>query len=325
MPLRSAILLLYLFNFLQIPALLYRPLATNQKDIGNLIRRNIHNKEYVHMTLSTDDERGSSSVSRRDVLAAGLLAASALPALVMNPQEAEASGLLLSPPRILLNRYFLARAGQSYPDAQQRLQSHPIGKLNMGNGLTEFGFVQAELEAEKLKELGAGEDGPGVIIYHDISMRCLETANILCDRLEIGRERVVPEYAFLEPRGMGLWEGGNSTVILPALYRADATNSRWRPPANDDGTPNESVQDVLVRVRQLMSKLETQFSGEDIILLAPDSDVLSVLQAWALGEEFYAKHSKFFFRAGEVRPLLLSDKTATRYELPFAKIPTAAA
>jgi hypothetical protein len=28
---------------------------------------------------------------------------------------------------------------------------------------------------------------------------------------------------------------GNVTVILPALYRADAQNSLWRPPANDDG------------------------------------------------------------------------------------------
>jgi hypothetical protein len=36
----------------------------------------------------------------------------------------------------------------------------------------------------------AGQDGPGVIIYHDISMRCLETANVLCDRMGIGRERV---------------------------------------------------------------------------------------------------------------------------------------
>jgi hypothetical protein len=47
--------------------------------------------------------------------------------------------------------------------------------------------------------------------------------------------QVVPEYAFLEPRGMGLWESGNVTVVLPALYRADAQDPTWRPPSNDDG------------------------------------------------------------------------------------------
>ena len=77
---------------------------------------------------------------------------------------------------------------------------------------------------------------------------------------------------------MGAWESGDVTRILPALYKADASNTSWRPPASDDGTPHESVQDVLVRVRQLMSKLETQYSGEDIVILAPDSDCLSILQ-----------------------------------------------
>jgi hypothetical protein len=58
------------------------------------------------------------------------------------------------------------------------------------------------------------QDGPGVIIWHDISSRALETANVLCEQLGIGRERVIPEYAFLEPRGMGLWESGESHLII---------------------------------------------------------------------------------------------------------------
>lgn len=46
-----------------------------------------------------------------------------------------------------------------------------------------------------------------------------------------------------------------------------------------DGTPNESVADVLVRMRQLLSVTETQYSGANIVVVSPDSDNLSVLQA----------------------------------------------
>lgn len=50
-----------------------------------------------------------------------------------------------------------------------------------------------------------------------------------------------------------------------------------------DGTPNESVADVLVRARQVLSITETQYDEEFIIFIAPDSNVLSVLQAALLG------------------------------------------
>lgn len=53
----------------------------------------------------------------------------------------------------------------------------------------------------------------------------------------------------------------------------------------DDGTPNESVQDVFVRVTQLMSILETQYAGNTVVIVSPDSDNLSVLQAGMVGLE----------------------------------------
>lgn len=42
---------------------------------------------------------------------------------------------------------------------------------------------------------------------------------------------------------------------------------------------------------QLMSKLETQYQGEDVVIVGADSDCLSVLQSFVLGEEL-GKHSK---------------------------------
>ena len=49
----------------------------------------------------------------------------------------------------------------------------------------------------------------------------------------------------------------NAGSILSALHAA----AEWRPPRGTDGTPNESVSDVLVRVRQVMSITETQVSS----------------------------------------------------------------
>lgn len=42
---------------------------------------------------------------------------------------------------------------------------------------------------------------------------------------------------------------------------------------------------------KLLSKLETQYQGEDVVIVGADSDCLSVLQSFVLGEEL-GKHSK---------------------------------
>lgn len=41
-----------------------------------------------------------------------------------------------------------------------------------------------------------------------------------------------------------------------------------------------------------MSKLETQYQGEDVIIVGADSDCLSVLQSFVLGEDL-GQHSKW--------------------------------
>ena len=48
--------------------------------------------------------------------------------------------------------------------------------------------------------------------------------------------------------------------------------------AGTDGTPNESVADVIVRVRQVLSITETQYNSATIVFVASDSSVLSIMQ-----------------------------------------------
>ena len=72
-------------------------------------------------------------------------------------------------------------------------------------------------------------------------------------------------------------------LALVQVYASDTISPRNKPPPIDDGTPNESVADVFVRVTQLMSILETQYSEETIIIVSPDSDNLTILQAGLVG------------------------------------------
>lgn len=133
----------------------------------------------------------------------------------------------------------------------------------------------------------------------------------------------MPEYSFLDARGLGAYEGKNldsiakvtipfdemprtcffgsklmsypfrmesflnhwlsSSLWFSQVYESDSSSPNTKPPPTDDGTPNESVSDVFVRVTQLMSILETQYSGDTVIIVSPDSDNLSVLQAGLVG------------------------------------------
>lgn len=121
----------------------------------------------------------------------------------------------------------------------------------------------------------------------------------------VGRNRLVPEYSFLDARGVGGLEGGQLAAVAEELAAGDALGPTWRPPAGSDGTPSESAADVLVRGRQLLSVLETQYFGEDVLIIAPDSDNLSILQAGVAGTDLRT-HSRGAFAPGEVRRLELS-------------------
>ncbi|CAN0467372.1 unnamed protein product, partial [Ectocarpus sp. 12 AP-2014] len=207
--------------------------------------------------------------------------AAALGLVLASPESASANGMLDFPPERLNNRYFLMRSGQGGSDKEGVVQSHPIDKLHVDNRLTDQGVEETQRAAGVLRALGVAD----AFIWADISSREISLNTLLPIAL-FCYERVIPEYSFLEPRGMGIFDGKEVATVLPEVYEKDAISLTWRPPPNTDGTPNESVDDVFVRVRQqLLSKLETQYQGEDVIIVAPDSDCLSVLQSFVLGED----------------------------------------
>eukprot|EP00878_Enallax_costatus_P029797 GHUV01032354.1.p1 GENE.GHUV01032354.1~~GHUV01032354.1.p1 ORF type:complete len:196 (+),score=38.97 GHUV01032354.1:435-1022(+) len=175
-------------------------------------------------------------------------------------------------------------------------------------GLSNRGKAQVVRQTiPAMQTLGVCGDA-GCWIWPSITQNAYQTAEIIAGLLSVGRSRIVPEYSFLDARGVGALDGLRVATAYQQVFEGDQLDANWKPPKGYDGTPNESAADVLTRMRQVMSVTETQYSGEDIVFIAPDSDTLSVLQAAVLGVDI-RRHKELGFRAGEVRPLLLSQKS----------------
>lgn len=218
------------------------------------------------------------------------------------------ASLVQMPPQTLNNRYYLVRAGESEFEKIGIINTNPVAKTNMESGLSEDGKRQTLKAAIQLKEMGACEGS--CWIWPSITQRAYQAAEIIAYFNNINRSRIVPEYSFLDARGLGAFEG-KSLSFLSKVYETDAESPNLRPPPYTDGTPNESVADVFVRVTQLMSVLETQYFGESIIIVAPDSDNLSILQAALTGLDL-RRHSVLSFVPGEVRYVDLDSRPPQR-------------
>jgi hypothetical protein len=181
---------------------------------------------------------------RRDLL---LLPAAALAlALSLAPAPASARGLFRMPPPRLANRYFLVRAGESFYEGQGVLHTNPVAKTSVDSGLSPAGLRQAARAALELQRLGACEDD--CWIWPSITQRAYQAAEIIAAANGINRRclpasapalsscnlascfhiahgspccflncsHIVPEYSFLDARGLGAFEG-KSIDALPEV------------------------------------------------------------------------------------------------------------
>ncbi|KAL2321850.1 hypothetical protein Fmac_026229 [Flemingia macrophylla] len=223
--------------------------------------------------------------------------------LSVSEPVASAGGLFQMPPPRLVNRYFLVRAGESEFESMGIINTNPVAKTSVDSGLSERGKKQAIKAAFDLKEIGACDKG--CWIWPAITQRAYQTAEIIASVNGVTRSYIVPEYSFLDARGLGAYEGKNLESVSE-VYASDGVSPNIKPPPIDVGTPNESVADVFVRVTQLMSILETQYSGDTVVIVSPDSDNLTVLQAGLIGLDL-RRHRDLLFAPGEVRFVDPSD------------------
>jgi len=167
----------------------------------------------------------------------------ALALTLLTPSKpAEARGLVLLPLQSPLeNSYYFMRAGESKYDALGVIKSNPVEKLLVENGLTEKGHYQAVHAADKLEKSNIGPFGDREFwIWTGTEAKASETAEILMTRLNMRRENVVPEYSYLDCRGMGVYEGVEAKKALPVIRSMDETDHYLRMDLGEDGTPNGS-------------------------------------------------------------------------------------
>ena len=220
--------------------------------------------------------------------------------LCMAPLAVRADMLLFPLPAPLKNNIALVRAGESFADARHEVETNPVKKLRQDNALTSEGREQARRAAAELLKA----DFSPTFIRVSNTERAYETAAIIAREVGLGQNRIVPEFFFLDARGVGAYEGKDDRVWEEIHANDERLGVKYRPPATNDGTPSESVSDVLVRGNQLVSTIESMYSGENVLIVSPDSDNLSVLQAALSSEdpdETLLHHAQFAFKNGEVR------------------------
>lgn len=219
-----------------------------------------------------------------------------------SPRQSKAA-LVQFPANKLSNKYLLARSGLSNAEEGNVLVSNPVWKQSFASSLSESGRQQVLNQMVPAISEACSE---GCWLWPSMTMGSYQTAELLAEKLAIGRSRIVPEYSFLDKRGLGAFEDQPLDQVREQVEASDALDPSWKPFPNTDGTPNESTLDVLVRVRQLLSITETQYNGEVIVIISPDSYCLSILQAAVKGIDL-RRHSLLSFEPGEVRPMELSD------------------
>ncbi|KMT10587.1 hypothetical protein BVRB_5g117080 [Beta vulgaris subsp. vulgaris] len=274
---------------------------------------------------SLSSPKSCNSINRRHLLTSLSLSITTSFSLLTSqfpilPSPAHARGLFQMPPFRLVNRYFLVRAGESQYESLGVINTNPVAKTSVDNGLSENGKRQTVKAALELKKLGACNGS--CWIWPSITQRAYQAAEIIASVNKLDRSHIVPEYSFLDARGLGAYEG-KALESVSEVYASDGVSPNIKPPPIDDGTPNESVGDVFVRVTQLMSILETQYSGDTVIVVSPDSDNLTVLQAGLTGLDL-RRHSDLSFSPGEIFNLIFESsnfrsKLSRDLHFPFLK------
>jgi len=209
----------------------------------------------------------------------------------------------------LTNSYHFMATGETMLSSADVLETNPLFLTNAESGLTEFGREQVLNAAETLRN----EAFSPTIIKYPTAYSCQEAASIVSEALFIGRDRVVPEFTFMDGRGAGMFNGMEKCQASDALFALDSIDSLDRPPPNIDGTPNENLQNVQVRLRQVMSVLETQYSGETILMIFADVTTPAVLLASFAGVPL-ERAGEMEFREGEVRTYVTRESARRAFE-----------
>lgn len=120
------------------------------------------------------------------------------------------------------------RAGECEADAAGIGCSNPVNKQSRYAELTSLGKAQVVQRLTPL--LAALSENTSAWLWAATNSASYQTGEILSSTLGLGRSRLVPEYSFLDPRGLGALDGKAMAEVLPMLKEGDASSAIWKPP-----------------------------------------------------------------------------------------------
>ena len=239
-----------------------------------------------------------SRLERRSFIRNGVFAASS----ILMSRSAEARGLVKFPCKddAFLNTYHFFRAGESLLEEEGIWSTNPLFLTNREAALSKKGIEQV---CEMCKELRSDELAPTVVRY-SLAAAAIDSADIIGSELKVGRDRIVPEFNYMDPRAVGSWDMSQVNMTKDAVWALDVDEAGrdgigGRPPSNEDGTPHETLSDQVVRLQNLLSVLETLYSGDTILLVFPDGAGPALLTCLIGGIPLNRVH-EFEYKSGEV-------------------------
>ncbi|KAL7535143.1 hypothetical protein ACHAXR_006298, partial [Thalassiosira sp. AJA248-18] len=231
-----------------------------------------------------------------------LLSAISVGAFGSSADTANARGLARFPCKDpLSNTYHFLRAGSSLLEVEDIWSTNPLFLTNREAALSELGEEQVTEACRYLKSTGIQ---PTVVRY-SLAAASIDSANIVGEELNIGRDRLVPEFNYMDPRAIGAWDFAALNATEEAVWALDADEAGQygkggKPPPNEDGTPSETLADQVVRLTNLLSVLETLYSGDTVLLVFPDGTGPALLSCLMGGIPLNRVH-ELQFRPGEIR------------------------
>lgn len=152
------------------------------------------------------------SSNRRDLLLSlPILAAIGI------PQPVKAEWVRFPATKGLGNKYHFMRAGQSLLEEANILATNPMFLTNRDNALSSAGREQVQ-EACRIMEVQG--INPSVVKF-SLAANAMDTADIVAMQLNVGRNRLVPEYTYMDQRGAGKWDMLPLQTTQEAIWAMD--------------------------------------------------------------------------------------------------------
>jgi hypothetical protein len=199
----------------------------------------------------------------------------------------------------LKNIYHFLRAGPSELELQGIYSTNALFVTNRENAMHPSGEAIIDQALEVMRQQ------PPTIAYHSLAANGMDTGDYIARQLQLGREKLLPEFTYLDQRGIGLWNDSDETIVKPAVWALDYLEAgergmNGRPPPTVDGTPNETLNDQFVRLRQFLSLQESRTAGDVILVIFPDGTGPALLSCMIAGIPYKDCHA-LEFQPGEIR------------------------